>query len=66
MQTMTDEQAALTEAHRLACEARQVLAWPLDKRRDYLARVAEKRGADACEYLKAAIKQQWAKRREAA
>lgn len=55
-----------TEAHRRDCEARQVLAWPLDKRRDYLARVAEKRGADACEYLKAAITAQWNAKREAA
>ncbi len=48
------ENCTWSEKHRMACEARAVLSWPLAKRREYLARIGKR--ADA---LKAAISVEW-------
>lgn len=58
------EQSALTEAHRLACEVRLVLSWPLDKRRAYLADVQRHRGDAGVQYLKDAIQAEFYRRKE--
>lgn len=52
--------------YRMQCEARQVLAWPLEQRRSYLADVEAKRGKAGADALKAAIQSEWDKRRAAA
>lgn len=54
-----------SEAWRISCEARQVLAWPLDKRREYLKSVESHRGKGGADALKAAIQAEWDKRRAA-
>lgn len=36
-----------TEQYRRECEARQVLAWPFEKRKPYLALVGKRRGEAA-------------------
>jgi hypothetical protein len=53
-----------TEAWRLECEARHVLTWPLQARRDYLTAVAKARGEAAAQSLKAAISTEWRKQRQ--
>lgn len=50
-------------AWRLECEAREVLAKPLEKRREYLADVEQRRGKQATDELKKAITAEWEKRR---
>lgn len=35
------------EQYRISCEARQVLAWPFEKRKPYLALVGKRRGEAA-------------------
>lgn len=47
---------AATSAHRLACEARELLRWPLDARRAYLADIERLRGKPAAEALREALK----------
>ncbi len=56
---------AATEPHRLACEAREVLRWPLQQRRDYLQAVHAKRGPAAAEALRAELRAQYAQREQA-
>ena len=56
---MTPEQ---TEAHRRACEAREVLLWPLEQRREYLRDVERIRGKDAAYDLRAEVLAQHAQR----
>lgn len=56
---------AATSAHRLACEARELLRWPLDARRAYLADIERIRGHDAAEALREALKTQHAAAQEA-
>ena len=46
-------------AHRLECEAREVLSKPLEARKAYLEKVEEKRGKVGCDELKAVITVQW-------
>lgn len=43
------------EQRRKECEARQVLAWPFEKRKPYLALVGKKRGEKAQMELQAEI-----------
>ena len=50
---------AATEPHRRACEAREILRWPLAERRAYLASVRKARGDTATDALQAEITQQW-------
>ncbi len=45
----------------LECEARQVLAWPLVQRREYLAKIPERRRLP----LEAEVKRQWKAQRGA-
>ncbi len=47
---------AATSAHRLACEARELLRWPLDSRRAYLADIERIRGKGAADALRAELK----------
>ncbi|WP_288094389.1 hypothetical protein [Thiomonas sp.] len=57
---MTAEQVyARTEPHRRACEAREVLRWPLPARRIYLADVRRLRGDAAADALQDEITRQW-------
>lgn len=60
---MTPEQ---TEAHRRACEAREVLRWPLERRREYLTAVERQRGKVAADILRAEVKVQHAARQKTA
>ena len=53
------------EAHRRACEAREVLRWPLERRRAYLDAVERQRGKVAADILRAEIKVQHAARQKA-
>lgn len=48
-----------TEEHRRACEARQILAWPFEKRRPYLDLVGKRRGEDAQKELEMEVKRQY-------
>lgn len=50
---------------RRECEARDVLAKPLEARREYLAEVEKKRGKPAADELKAAITAEWERRKAA-
>lgn len=47
---------AATSAHRLACEARELLRWPLETRRAYLADVERLRGKLATDQLREALR----------
>jgi hypothetical protein len=38
----SDPSPSYTEAYRLVCEARHVLTWPIQDRRDYLERIEAK------------------------
>ena len=49
----------LSEQFRRECEARHVLTWPLEKRREYLAEVEKHRGVDGRQYLETEIRRQW-------
>ncbi|MFY1837533.1 DUF7696 family protein [Achromobacter xylosoxidans] len=48
-----------TEEHRRQCEARQILAWPFEKRRPYLDLVGKRRGAAAREELEMEVRRQY-------
>ncbi|MGR6075466.1 DUF7696 family protein [Achromobacter sp. CSND-B12] len=48
-----------TEEHRRACEARQILAWPFEKRRPYLEMVGKRRGEAAQKELEMEVKRQY-------
>lgn len=48
-----------TEPHRRACEAREILRWPLIERRAYLAAVRKTRGDASADALQEAVVQQW-------
>ena len=50
---------------RLECEAREVLAKPLEKRREYLDDIEKIRGAAAADELRNAMTIVWEKRRAA-
>lgn len=45
-----------SEAWRLECEARHVLTYPLEKRREYLASIEKRRGAKYTDKLKDLIR----------
>ena len=49
------------ERHRRQCEARHVMRLAQDKRREYYAAVAKKRGQPAFVELKAEVTAQWRK-----
>ena len=49
-----------SEQHRRECEARQVLKWPLTKRREYLAAIEKHRGKEGRKYLEEEMTRQWA------
>lgn len=53
-----------SEAHRAACEAREVMRWSGEERRAYYAKVRAVRGQDAAAGLIAAVNREW-KDREA-
>ena len=49
-----------TEQHRMACEARHVLALPTKAQRNqYLADIEDRRGKPAAEQLRAAVMSEW-------
>lgn len=48
-----------SEAHRARCEARTVMMWPVQNRKAYYAKVAEKRGDAAARQLVAAVSTEW-------
>lgn len=48
-----------TRAFALACEARELLRWPLHARRDYLEGVGRRRGQGARGALEAAMEVVW-------
>lgn len=52
-----------TKAHRLACEVRVVLAWPLDQRQAFLLEVEKCRGASGRALLEAALREEFGRRR---
>ena len=56
---------AIHAAHRLACEARELLRWPLEVRRAYLDDIERLRGKAAAEALRDAVVAQHAERRGA-
>lgn len=48
-----------SEAHRAACEAREVMRWPGEKRKDYYAKVRQVRGDAALAALIADVNREW-------
>ena len=62
--TLTDARIVCSScpAHRLECEAREVLSKPLEASKAYLEKVEEKRGKAGCDALKAAITEIWEKK----
>lgn len=60
MSRLSEPIYAATSAQRLACEARDLLRWPLDSRRAYLVDVERIRGKDAADALRAELKTQHA------
>lgn len=48
-----------SEQHRAACEAREVMRWPGEKRREYYARVKQARGDAALAALIADVNREW-------
>jgi hypothetical protein len=48
-----------TRAWALECEAREVLAMPLNDRKQYLVEVAARRGAIEVDALRAEVARQW-------
>lgn len=54
-----------SEEHRAACEAREVMRWPAEKRREYYARVMACRGAEALADLVESVKREWKNRVDA-
>ena len=57
---MTD---TTTEAHRMACEVRLLLSWPVEDLRAYLADLPKWRGEAATKALRAALAAEWKRRR---
>jgi hypothetical protein len=53
-----------SEEYRNQCEAKDLLTWPLEKRRKQLALIYDKRGAKAYEILTEEMKKQWLKAKE--
>jgi hypothetical protein len=53
-----------SEEWRNICEAKDLLTWPLAKRRKQLALIYDKRGAKAYEILTEEMKKQWLKAKE--
>lgn len=53
-----------TEAHRLDCEARKVMTWNLQTRREYLANVERMRGPQARQQLEQALASAWRSRKQ--
>ena len=51
-----------SEAHRAACEAREVMKWSGEERRAYYAKVRAVRGQDAAAVLIAAVNREWINR----
>lgn len=51
-----------SEAHRAACEARRVMAWPAEERKAYYAKVRAARGHDAAAALIADVNSEWRKK----
>ena len=51
------------EEWRAECEAREVLSWPLEKRRAFLEGVEQKRGKAGTDYLRAMMTRVHAKAR---
>lgn len=54
-----------TEAHRHACEVREVLTWPRDKRLRYYGLVEKTRGTQAATRLRDAVNATWKARNDA-
>ena len=52
-----------SEEYRNQCEARDLLTWPLAKRRKQLALICEKRGVKAYEILTQEMTRQWTQAR---
>lgn len=48
-----------SEEHRFACEAREVMRWPGEKRKDYYAKVKINRGESALATLIAVVNREW-------
>lgn len=57
---MTDTSS---EEHRMACEVRLLLSWPLKQRQEYLADLPKWRGEAATQALRAAIAAEWRRRK---
>jgi len=53
-----------SEEWRKECEARELLSWPLDKRRKHLDLVQQKRGWEARLKLQDEMESQWRKAKE--
>lgn len=60
---MSTETDTSSEAHRLACEARHLLTWPLSQRQAYLADIPKIRGESAAQALREAVRAEWMLRR---
>ncbi len=54
------------EQHRLACEARHILAMPYHQRRPWLDSIGKRRGLDAQRYLEAEVTRQHQLKKETA
>lgn len=50
-----------SEAHRSSCEARTVMHWPGEQRKEFYNRVKTSRGADAVAALIADVNREWRK-----
>lgn len=55
-----------SEAYRIACEVRYVLAKPLEARRAFLALVEQRRAVAGAARLRDAVAAEWQRRRQAA
>lgn len=53
------QECTWSEAHRSACEAREVMRWPVEQRKDYYAKVKSVRGDAACTALIAVVNREW-------
>ena len=56
---IADQAYAATEPHRRACEARELMRWPLAERRKYLADIRKTRGDAAADALQEELTTQW-------
>jgi hypothetical protein len=59
MKDLNSKDLNSSEEWRKECEARELLTWPLDKRRKQLALVLEKRGWETTLKLKEEMERQW-------